>query len=321
MDLGSVEWLPVPAAAWLCELIRKDLDRPLLIVVPHESDALSWVEAVELVGGSAGHFSAPSLTPYQAVDVSLQVRAAESVVLHRILSGLAPTVVCTPRALFRRLPRPEDFRQLVVDIRVGEDHPLEDLADRLTMVGYHRTDLVTEPGEFATRGGIFDLYSPGQSVPVRLDLFGDTVESIRQFNPEDQRSLSTRDAVSVLPLSLYPAGETHADALRGYLTELEGPELGVAGAEQLESLSRSGRFPGWENYLPLLAEGTVSLGSWVDRPLIVSLSPSVIEEEVARHTSQMIVDHKESRERGQIAVSPESLELPTIRGRCGCSCR
>ena len=102
--LGPVEWLPVPTAAWLFELLREDLGRPLLVVVPHESDAISWVEAVELVGGSAAHFSAPSLTPYLATDVSLQVRAAESVVLHRIQTGQAPTLVCTPRALFRPLP-------------------------------------------------------------------------------------------------------------------------------------------------------------------------------------------------------------------------
>ncbi len=309
-ELDSVEWLPVPAAAWLCELVREDLDRPLLIVVPHESDALSWVEATELVGGSAGHFSAPSLTPYQAADVSLQVRAAESVLLHRILNGLAPTLVCTPRALFRRLPPPGDFRRLVIDIQVGEDYPPGELGDQLMTVGYHRTDLVTEPGEFATRGGVFDLFSPGQSVPVRLDLFGDTVESIRQFNPEDQRSLGTKDTVSILPLSLYPSGESDADAMRRYLTELVGPELGVAGAEQLESLSRAGRFPGWENYLPLLARETVSLGSWLGRPLVVCLSPTAIEEEVERHTSQMTVDYKESRERGQVAIAPESLELP-----------
>ena len=308
--LGPVEWLPVPTAAWLFELLREDLGRPLLVVVPHESDAISWVEAVELVGGSAAHFSAPSLTPYLATDVSLPVRAAESVVLHRIQTGQASTLVCTPRALFRPLPRPQDFKQLVVDVRVGEDHPPETLAERLMTVGYRRTDLVTEPGELATRGGVFDLFSPGQTAPVRLDLFGDTVESIRQFSPEDQRSLSSRDSVTILPLSLYPAGEVHREALGLHLAEIAGREIGAAGAEQLESLARTGRFPGWENYLPLLCNKTTSLADWPDRPLIVCVSPSVVDQEISRHAGQMEVDYSESRDRGQIAISPDKLELP-----------
>ncbi|MEJ2086089.1 MAG: hypothetical protein P8Y44_10495, partial [Acidobacteriota bacterium] len=118
--LGSVEWLPVAAAAWICELLREDQGRPLLVVVPHESDALSWVEAVEVLGGAAGHFSTPSLTPYLATDVSIQIRAAESVVLDRVQRGLARTLVCTPRALFRPLPLPRDFRQLVLELRTGK---------------------------------------------------------------------------------------------------------------------------------------------------------------------------------------------------------
>ncbi len=312
-QLGPIEWLPVPAAAWLFELLREDLGRPLLVVVPHESDAISWVEAVELVGGSAAHFSVPSLTPYLATDVSLQVRAAESVALHRIQMGQASTLVCTPRALFRPLPRPEEFKQLVVDIRVGDDQPPEVLAERLMTVGYRRTDLVTEPGELATRGGVFDLFSPGQSAPVRLDLFGDTVESIRQFSPEDQRSLSARDRISILPLSLYPAGEVHAEALGSHLAGLVGREIGTAGAAQFESLARTGRFPGWESYLSLLSDKTTSLADWPDRPLIVTVSPSVVDQEISRHVGQMLVDYNESLARGQIAISPESLELPQAK--------
>jgi len=309
-NLGPVEWLPVAAAAWICELLREDLDRSLLVVVPHESDALSWVEAVDVLGGSAGHFSTPSLTPYLATDVSIQIRAAESVVLDRVQRGLARTLVCTPRALFRPLPRPQDFRGLVVDIQADRDHPPERLAERLVAVGYRRTDLVSEPGEFATRGGVFDLFPAGHDLPVRLDLFGDTVESIRQFNPQDQRSSSVRDAVTVLPMSLYPVGESAAERLRTRLTRALGGELGAHGAEELETLSKLGRFPGWEHYLPLLAQENTSLVAWLKEPLVVTLTPTVIEQEVARHAEQMQADWRQSRERGRIAIPPEDLELP-----------
>ena len=312
-SLGEVEWLPVPASAWLCELLRADLNRPLLVVVPHESDALSWVEAVELVGGIAGHFAAPSLTPYLGSDISLQIRAAESVILHRIREATVPTVISTPRALFRPLPTPEAFDRLVVALEVDQEHPPEALADHLLSIGYKRTDLVTEPGEFATRGGVFDLFSPGLAVPVRLDLFGDRIESIRQFSPDDQRSLGTQEGVTILPLSLYPAGDRDAVALSRYLGDAVGRNLGSAGAEQLEMLTKTGRFPGWESYLPLLAAETTLLGSWLERPLVVALSPHLISQEIERHATQLSADHREAQKRGQVAVGPEELEHPRER--------
>ena len=115
---ADVVRLPVPAAAWVGELLSRDLRRPLLAVVPREADALTWMEAAQLFGRpeSAVYFSAPSLTPYQDVEVSLLVRAQESVALDRVLSGEATTVVTTPRALFRLLPRPEDFAAAVLDL-------------------------------------------------------------------------------------------------------------------------------------------------------------------------------------------------------------
>ncbi len=79
--LGDVVRLPVPAAAWVGELLARDLGRPLLVVVPREADALAWIEAARLFGREEGvvYFPAPSLTPYQEAETSLLVRAQESV--------------------------------------------------------------------------------------------------------------------------------------------------------------------------------------------------------------------------------------------------
>ena len=70
-------------------------------------------------------------------------------------------------------------------------------------LGYHRVDLVGEPGDFAVRGGVFDLWPAGEDDPVRLDLFGDEIESVRRFEVESQRSDETLGALRVLPLALF----------------------------------------------------------------------------------------------------------------------
>ncbi|MGB6364766.1 MAG: hypothetical protein WBG64_19045, partial [Thermoanaerobaculia bacterium] len=164
--LGPVIHLPLAAAAWVCEMLARDLDRSLLVVVPREADALGWLEMVELCGGSGAFFSAPSLSPYQETEVSLPVRAQEAVALDRVLSGEVRTLVCTPRALFRRLPEPREFSSAVLEIGVGQEQPIEALVEHLSAYGYRRSDLVGEVGDFAVRGGVFDLFPPGEAGPV-----------------------------------------------------------------------------------------------------------------------------------------------------------
>jgi transcription-repair coupling factor (superfamily II helicase) len=309
--------LPVPAAAWVGELLSRDRKRPLLVLVPREADALAWIEAARLFGAEdrVVYFPAPSLTPYQETETSLLVRAQESVALDCVVSGRARTVVATPRALFRRLPRPQDFATSVLTVRPGEDHPQEALVERLARFGFRRTDLVYEVGDFAVRGGIVDLFPPGEDTPVRLDLFGDTVESIRWFDPQSQRSEDTLDSVRILPLYLFPAGLEEASLLADLLLAQGGPETGPETAELIEGLRRNGSFPGWENYLPLLAGRTVILPEVLDDPLVLAVDPPSLEAEKAHHDERLRGDFRARADHERLAGPPEEREEPEERVR------
>jgi transcription-repair coupling factor (superfamily II helicase) len=315
--LGDVVRLPVPAAAWVGELLARDLKRPLLVVVPREADALTWMESARLFGREEGvvYFPAPSLTPYQETESSLMVRAQESVALDCVTSGRAMTVVTTPRALFRRLPTPEAFRRAVLVVRPGEDHPIESLTRHLARYGFKRTDLVYEVGDFAVRGGIVDVFPPGEDAPVRLDLFGDTVESIRWFDAQSQRSEDTLDSIRILPLYLFPGGAEDAALLAELLTENLGSDLGPHEAEVIEGLRNRGEFPGWENYHPLLASKTVALMDALPSPLTLAIDPPALEAEVAHHAERLEGDYASRVEHGRLAVPPEALEQPAQQVR------
>ena len=312
--LGDVVRLPVPAAAWIGEMLARDLGRPLLVLVPREADALMWMEAARLFGREEGvvYFPAPSLTPYQEAETSLLVRAQESVALDCVTSGKMTTVVATPRALFRRLPTREAFRRAVLTVRPGEDHPIDELVEHLVRYGFRRTDLVYEVGDFAVRGGIVDFFPPGEDSPVRLDLFGDTVESIRWFDPQSQRSEDTLDSVRILPLSLFPIGAGEARQLADLLSggQAADPDWGPEAAELLESLRTRGEFPGWENYLPLLAQQTVGLVDVLPSPVVFAVDPPALETEVVHHDERLQGDFAARREHGRLAVPPELLEQP-----------
>jgi transcription-repair coupling factor (superfamily II helicase) len=322
--LGDVVRLPVPAAAWVGELLARDLGRPLLVLVPREADALAWIEAARLFGeeDAAVYFPAPSLTPYQETETSLLVRAQESVALDRIASGRARVVIATPRALFRRLPQRRDYASSVLEIRTGEEVPLEDLPAHLTRFGFHRADLVYEVGEFAVRGGLIDVFPPGEDAPVRLDFFGDTVESIRWFDPQSQRSEDTLASVRLLPLYLFPGGEEQAGDLADLLARAAGEaggdraaEFGPEVAELLEGLRSRGGFPGWENYLPLLAGGGTDLPGLLHEPLVLAVDPPALEGEVVHHAERLRGDFEARRAHGRLAVPPEALEQTEERVR------
>ncbi len=347
-ELGDVVRLPVPAAAWVLGLLAAEREVPVLAVVPREADALAWLEGAALFTGDedrgeAVFFPAPSLTPYQEAAASLNVRAQEVVALDRILSGRASTVVTTPRALFRRLPTREAFERSVVEIRPDEDHPLEVLAEHLVTWGYRRTDLVAEVGDFAVRGGILDVYPPGTDAPsrsalrgtpaaalsegpVRIELFGDTVETLRRFDPASQRSEERLDSLRLLPLLLYPGGPGDARRLARTLASLHGFDVeGRRGAGErpldpevhrlLEDLRTGNEVPGWENYLPLLAEETVGLDDFLPSALTVAVDPPSLEAEAEHHADRLLSDYQARFEGGRLAVPPEALEHPPERAR------
>ena len=317
----QVARLPVTAAAWVMALLAEDLGRQLLVVVPHESDAYAWLEAARLFGGEtaggqsgdAVYFPAPALSPYQEAEISLMVRAEESRAVDRIVRGLATTVVTTPRALFRRLPRGESFAPAALTVRPDEEHPVDELMAHLVRWGYRRSDLVFEVGQFAVRGGVFDVFPPGCELPVRLDLFGDTVESIRTFDAESQRSLDTASELHLLPLSLFPQGEEQAWRVADLLAEQAGPSIGQETAERVTALREGDGFDGWEHYLPLLAEETLALPDLLDNPLVVGLDPESLGHEVEHHAETLDIEFRARIAQSRPAIPPDVLEHPAER--------
>jgi transcription-repair coupling factor (superfamily II helicase) len=318
--------LPAAAAAWVAELLAAELSavgegRTVLALVPGEMDAQAWLEAATMFGdalpqrrarGEVVYFPAPSLSPYQETDASLMVRAQEAAALDAVVSGHARTVVATPRALFRLLPSAATLRAHTRHLRPNEEHPLEELAEHLTRHGYRRCDLVSEVGDFAVRGGVFDLFTPGYELPLRLDLFGDTVESIRTFDPDSQRSQEGLDECRILPLSPLPAGADEAEQLAERLTErmeeVYGTTLPQQVSERIEQLRARGTFAGWESFLPWLAGAATQLPELIDDPLVVTLQPAKLASEVAQHAERLWEEFTARRENRRLALAPELLE-------------
>ena len=302
--------LPAAAAAWVADLLAESSGRPLLVIVPHEGEARAWLEALALFSGPRAGlpFPAPSLSPYQAVDASLQVRAEEVVALDRAGSGATRALVATPRALFRRLPAAGRLAR--IELARGARLDPGELAERLAALGYRRVDLVAEVGDFAVRGGVLDLFPAGADAPLRLDLLGDELESLREFDPESQRSTVELERATLLPLALFPEGADAAARLAALLAPLAGEAPGLETIELLRDLAQGRRPAGWEHLLPLLEPRTATLAEALADPIVVALDPAALLAEIERHTERLTLEYETRREHHRFALAPELLEHP-----------
>jgi transcription-repair coupling factor (superfamily II helicase) len=158
-------------------------------------------------------------------------------------------VLASVGAALQKVPPRSLYADAATILRKGQTLDVAELTKFLGANGYGRADTVMEPGEFAIRGGLVDLYPPGTTEPLRLDWFGDTIESIRSFDPMTQLSTGERDEVVLLPVSEVLLTPQSIERFRGGYRELFG---NVAGEDLLyEAISAGQRHVGMEHWLPL----------------------------------------------------------------------
>ena len=220
---------------------------------------------------------------------------------HRRLARLAaaarkgPTVVLTTvNAILQRLPPREFIRRSLKTIAPGQRIDMNRLVQRLNLAGFQRTGTVMEAGEYAVRGGILDLFPPGRSSPVRLDFFGDTLEHIKAFDPETQRTGRIVQKLTLMPISEVAFGEEAEKRFRGSYLETFGPRPREDAL--YEAVSAGQRYPGMEHWLPLFHDHLETLFDYVpDAPVSFD---HLAERGGRASASTLIADHYEARVKG-----------------------
>jgi len=230
--------------------------------------------------------------PYDRVSPNPAIISERIAALTRLLepAGEGRIVLTTANALTQRVPPRAAFRGATLALKAGGSVRPEELTAFLEANGYGRADTVMEPGEYAMRGGIIDIFPAGETDPVRLDLFGDTIESLRRFDAASQRSTETLAGLALRPVSEVPLSREAIAHFRTFWRELFGP----AAAEDpiYQGISDGRRQPGMEHWLPLFHPEMELLTDYLDNPAI-SLDHQV--EAVLDARFEMIADHYEAR--------------------------
>ncbi len=309
-----VSGLNPPAKSLLIAELQKFAAQPLIVIVRNNEAAdelLPVVQAYcELVGGSSPDniVSLPvrDVLPFQNLSPHPEIQEQRAIALWKIATGAASIVIVPVVAAASRVRPPEFYSGLARTLRRGETLETESLLEHLNAVGYNSTDVVEMPGEYALRGGILDVYSPEADRPIRVELFGDEIESIRKFDPGTQRSSSPADETVLLPLSETPVSEELLGAIHARLSgkRIHGSE------EVIEQAVRQGGvtvFPGWEFYAPVAG----SVGTILDlmpNASVIADEPDLLKNEFEAAWAKI----EEAHERSEIGnlVRPEDLYLP-----------
>ncbi|HST12693.1 MAG TPA: transcription-repair coupling factor, partial [Terriglobales bacterium] len=310
----SVSGLTPTAKALLLVLLQKTSERPLIFVVSDNraaEDLLPVVQGFAELTGSAEPDSIVTLPtrdvlPFQNLSPHPDIQEERAAALWKIATGSVSIVIAPIAATTIRLASTEYYTDLARTIRRGESIDTEPLLEHLNTVGYAATDVVEMPGQYALRGGILDVYSPEADRPVRVEFFGDEVESIRKFDPATQRSSSPVDEALLLPLTETPVRE---DLLGAIHVRLSGKRI-TGNEEVIEQAVRSGGvtvFPGWEFYAPV-ARASRTLFELLPHASVLADEPEALKQELDRTWTRI----EEAHERSLIGnlVRPTDLYFP-----------
>ncbi len=259
------------------------------VVVYVASDELAAAVTAQLVAFFNPHieilnFPAWDCLPYDRVSPSAGILAARVDCLTKLLDvpRQPRLVITTVQAMLQKVPAPSVFRDVSLSLHAGDALDIERLKNFLARNGFTRAETVRESGEYAFRGSIIDIFPPGVDEPLRLDLLGDDIESIRCFDPISQRTLNTRNGLLLKPVSEIVFDDVTIAHFRSAYRDA----FGVSSKDPLyESVSAGRKYPGMEHWLALFYSGMGLLTDYL--PDAVLMLDAQLEEAVGARLSQI----------------------------------
>ena len=200
------------AAAKALLVAGRASDSPCLVVVPNDTDADQFTSDIRfflaaLEGLSTAEVThtvlplpSPEVDPYRGLAPHFEVSSARARALHALATGHARVVVVSAGGLLPRVSAPARLVATSMELKPGVEVPPLDVGKLLAEAGYVREDPVDQHGEYCVRGGVVDFFPAGEDFPIRIEFIGDTIESLRRYDPASQRSVETLDRAGIVPL-------------------------------------------------------------------------------------------------------------------------
>ncbi|QFT32053.1 Transcription-repair-coupling factor [Labrenzia sp. THAF82] len=275
-----------------------------LVFVARDATRMAMVsEALAFFDPSANIVQLPAwdCLPYDRVSPNTAISARRLLALGQLARGIQAgqktILLTTLNAALQRVPERSFMADQTFSMAPGNQVDMSAISNWLEMNGFSRTPTVRETGEYAVRGGIVDLFAPGSEEPVRLDFFGDTLESIRSFNAETQRTSRQLKRLDLVPMSeVVLSDEAISRFRKSYLAS-----FGAASREDVlyQSISDGRRYAGMEHWLPLFHDRLETIFDYVgDAPIVLDTNSADAVRERAEQINEHYRARQEAREMG-----------------------
>lgn len=300
--LGLPRAVRLPVLATL----HQDLNRPILLVTDRADHSLSLFDEMGFWTQSPRyHFGEPNPLFYEQAAWGVTTRRERLQTLTALASyhlpfaqkpEVPPIFVASARSLMTRtLPR-RDFLKACMRLSAGQTTQPDSVLRHLAEIGFQRVNTVLEPGQFSRRGGLLDLWTPAEKLPVRLDFFGDEIETIRKFDPASQRTIEKLESILITPAREYISRSSVEDLQA--LKSKTNPDQPVSDIELSEF------------HIPLLHKQPASLLDYLPQKALILIDDiSVVESMVAEVEEQAVKFRNDSI--AEETLSPD-FPLPYI---------
>ena len=303
--------------AFFANKICKETGKPLLIVVSSTKDAekmlsdlMFFSKPVEI---PISYFPPYPNSPYRALPYHNEIAAKRIEVLYRVLDEKKPYVIVTTiGAMLQKIIPKQALVHYAELLICGEEIDRDLLIEKLVSGGYTRSIMVEEPGDFSIRGGILDVFSPLYSEPLRIEFFGDTVDTIRFFSAVSQRKLNDVPEAVILP-----ARETILEKqkmtqivsrVRELASEQSIPVTKIR--EFVDRIKREGVFAGIEGLMPLFYDSLHTIIDYLpSQGLFVLVETTDLENEAEKIWAQALRYFDEAKNESRLCLEPEALYM------------
>lgn len=306
--------------AHLISSLCADSSRKALVVMPDESSATKFCEDLKVFGLNALVYPERDFSFNGAQYRSHEYEQRRLKVLSNMLEGNLDVAVCSVEAAMQRTIPCEDLKKHSLTLKVGKDTSLDRVLEVLSASGYTRSDMVEGVGQFSVRGGILDLFSPDAETPVRIDFWGDTVESMSHFDIDSQRRTDKVEEFSIMPSTeiLFSGNDELKEKIEAFIKNVKGKGSKKAKESLLSDIEKleSGENLACEDkYLALAYEKFSTIFDYADENfLTVICDSSNVKERATNCTKLMNEEIKALFEEGVLCNGLDKyyLTLPEL---------
>ena len=247
---------------------------------------------------------------YSGVSPHAETLEKRALALWQLTKNAPDFLIMPSKSLITRTISPSETENLGAVLKRDEDFPPEELIEKLVASGYVREEPLKNVGEFSVRGGILDVWSPDAENPVRIEFFGDTVDSIRAFDPATQLSTEQLKEISIAPMREFSANaEDFMNWAKAARARFDDAKFARAVKDRTDFAGEGESFSGWEFLMPLVNPREASVFDYLKDCILVVDEPLMVEKTLETFYENLSEHYEEITESGEIGLEPSELFL------------